>query len=198
MRKATGINFSNTVTNNEPQKSDLKFKIEAFDKENTIEVPDKRKFIKGIRYRTASKLCLFEGFDSRYPNLCTYATFCKYWPRKYLKPKPSDLGTCMCIICQNTELKMEAVKRVFENGANHCLEAIIENSKNGNFEAENDYKNYLEELIEDQNKTVLGYLRWEKIKQTEININTGRPKSDKVMRSSKTETADNLAKSLLE
>ena len=33
---------------------------------------------------------------------------------------------------------MEAVKRVFENGANHCLEAIIENSKNGNFEAEND------------------------------------------------------------
>ena len=35
LRKATGINFSNTVINNEPQKSDLKIKIEAFAKKKT-------------------------------------------------------------------------------------------------------------------------------------------------------------------
>ena len=195
LRKTTGLNFSIPPTNNEQIKSETKVKIEAFAEENTIEVPDKKKVSKGIRYRMASKLSLFETFDSQNPNLCTYKTFCKYWPKQYVKPKPSDMGTCMCIICQNAELKTEALKN--QIGAEHSLDTVIENARQNDFGAENSFKEALEKLVEDKVKSVVGYSRWEKVKQTELNKNTGRAKSDKVMRQSKTETADNLAESLL-
>ena len=44
----------------------------------------------------------------------------------------------------------------------------------------------LEKIVEEQTKTVVGYLRGEKVKQTEPNKNTGREKSDKVMKMSRT------------
>ena len=144
----------------------------------------------------ANLLCLYESFEIQHPNLCDYSTFIKYWPRSYIKPKPSDLGTCMCIICQNCELKTEALKNHI--GAHHSLETAISNSRNENFDAENDLKAALEKLVDEENKTVVGFSRWEKVKQTEVNKNTGRAKSDKLMRQRKTETADKLAESLLE
>ena len=196
LRKNTGLNFSIAPQNKDQEKSETKTKIEEFAKENTLEVPDKKKVKKETRYRTSSKLTLFECFDSQYPNLCTYDTFCKYWPKNYTKPKASDLGTCMCITCQNAELKMESLKNHI--GAEHSLETVIENARQENFEAENNFKAALESLIEEENKTVVGYLRWEKVKQTEINKNTGRAKSDKMMRKSKTESAEQLAESMLE
>ena len=195
LRKNIGINFSIPPTNNEQVESETKKKIEQFALENTIDVPDKRKVIKGIRYRMASKLSLYESFDCEHPDLCTYQTFCKYWPRKYLKPKASDLGTCMCIICQNAELKAEALKNHI--GAEHSLETVIENARQNDFVAENAFKGALEKLIEDENKSVVGYSRWEKVKQTELNKNTGLAKTDKIMRQSKTEKAHVLAESML-
>ena len=167
LRRTTGLNFSNPPQNQEQEKSETKIIIEEFAHENTIEVPDTKQIKKGIRYRTASKLCLFECFDSQSPNMCTYQTFCKYWPQKYIKPKPSDLGTCMCIVCQNMELKTHALKSHI--GAHHSLDTIIENARNGDFEAENKFKADLENIVEEGTKTVVGYLRWEKVKQTETN-----------------------------
>ena len=196
LRRTTGLNFSNPPQNHEQEKSETKIIIEEFAHENTIEVPDTKQIKKGIRYRTASKLCLFECFDSQSPNMCTYQTFCKYWPQKYIKPKPSDLGTCMCIVCQNMELKTHALKSHI--GAHHSLDTIIENARTGDFEAENKFKADLENIVEEGTKTVVGYLRWEKVKQTETNKNTGRAKSDKMMKMSRTESADILAESLME
>ena len=137
--------------------------IEKFAKDNTIEVPDKKKVKQGIRYRTSSKLSLFECFDSQYPNICSYVTFTRYWPKHFIKPKASDLGTCMCTICENAELKAEALKKHI--GSEHCLETVIENSRLDDFEAENAFKEALEKLVEEENKAVVGYLRWEKVKK---------------------------------
>ena len=196
LRKNTGLNFSIPAVNNEQEKSSLKTKIEEFAMENTIEVPDKRKVKQGIRYRCSSKRCLYENFETQHPNLCNYPTFCLYWPKNFIKPKPSDLGTCMCIICQNTELKSDALKNLI--GLDHCLERIIDNGRRMDFTDENEFKETLEKIVEDKNESIVPYLRWEKIKQTEINKNTGRAKSDRIMRKSNTERADTLAQSLLE
>ena len=62
----------------------------------------------------------------------------------------------------------------------------------------NAFKEALEKLVEEENKAVVGYLRWEKVKQTDLSKNTGRAKSDRVMRLSKTENADKLAESMLD
>ena len=195
LRKAAGMNFSISPANSEHVKSETKLKIEAFAFENTLEVPDKKKVSRNIRYRTASLLSLFETFDSQNPNICTYQTFCKYWPKNCVKPKASDLGTCMCLICQNAELKAEALKQHI--GAEHSLETVLENARQNDFAAEMAFKAALEKLIEDGVKTVVGFSRWEKVKQTEINMNTGRAKSDKIMRQSKTEPLDKLSESML-
>ena len=71
----------------------------------------------------------------------------------------------MYIICENTELKAEALNKHI--GSEHCLETVIENSRLDDFEAENAYKEALEKLVELENKAVVGYLRWEKVKQAE-------------------------------
>ena len=54
LRKQTGINFSNLVEKKTEDMSEIKTKIVDFAKQNTMEVPDKRKAEKGIRYRNAS------------------------------------------------------------------------------------------------------------------------------------------------
>ena len=195
LRKNTGLNFSNPPSKNEQVKSETKLRIEAFAEQNTIQVPDKKKVSRGIRYRTSSLLSLYEAFECQNPNMCTYATFCKYWPRNFIKPKASDLGTCLCIICQNAELKMEGLKS--EIGAEHSLETVVENARRNDFEAENALKAALEELVENESKKIVGYSRWEKVKQAELSKNTGRAKSDKIMRQSKLEPLDKLAESML-
>ena len=48
LRKQTGINFSNLIENNTQDMSDIKKKVVEFARENTMEVPDKRKAEKGI------------------------------------------------------------------------------------------------------------------------------------------------------
>ena len=54
LRKNTGINFSIPTANTEEEESELKKTIVKFAEENTIEVPDKRKVEKGVRYRVVS------------------------------------------------------------------------------------------------------------------------------------------------
>jgi hypothetical protein len=56
----------------------LKKKILEFAIDNTIDVPDKKKYVKGARFRTASLLTLYNSFESRNPDMCSYQTFVKY------------------------------------------------------------------------------------------------------------------------
>ena len=64
LRKTTKLNFSNITTNLTNEESDLKKKISQFALENTTDVPDKRKFMAGARFRTASLLTLYASFES--------------------------------------------------------------------------------------------------------------------------------------
>ena len=119
----------------------------------------------------------------------------RYWPKNCVKRKASDLGICMCIICQNAELKAEALKHHI--GAEHSLETILEKARENDFAAEFSFKGALEKLVEDEDKRVVGFSRWEKVKPTKTNKNTGRAKSDTIMRQSKTESLDKLAESMI-
>ena len=75
---------------------------------------------------------------------------------------------------------------------------MVENARRNDFEAENALKAALEELVENESKKIVGYTRWEKkVKQAEVRKNTGRAKSDKIMRQSKTESLDKLADSMI-
>ena len=199
LRKQTGMNFSNLTENNVEEMSEIKHKIVEFAKENTIEVPDKRKSEKGIRYRSASLQCLFDNFEIQLPNICTYQTFCRYWPSKYIKPKPSEWGTCLCIICQNFELKFEALRARKLISLEHSLDHILERTRKDDFDSETAMKLDIESLAEEEKAEVnVAFHKWEKVKQTEVSKNTGKAKCDKTMRMVKTLAAKELGKIVLE
>ena len=198
LRKTTKLNFSNLTTNMTSEESDLKQKINKFALENTIDVPDKKKFIRGARFRTASLLTLHSSFEIQYPNLCTYTTFARYWPALFVKPRPSELGTCLCIVCQNMELKVEALvqrKLIGVDQPGYGMDMIILEGRNGNYEAENSFKAEIASLAEVEKENInIGFLEWSKVKQTELSKNTGKVKSDKTMRLPKHLSAADLGK----
>ena len=202
LRKTTGINFSINTTNTTGVESELKNKIVEFALENTIDVPDKKKYVKGARFRTASLLTLYNNFESQNPGQCTYATFTKYWPALFVKPLASEFGTCLCTICQNMELKVEALKGrklIFQAEENLTLDIVIKAAREEDFEPENRFKSEVEALADEDKANVdVGYLEWNKVKQTEINRNTGKTKGDKTMRLSKHLPAAELGKIVLE
>jgi hypothetical protein len=199
LRKTTGINFSNPLPQNIEEPSEIKLKIVEFAKNNTIDVPDKKKYVKGIRYRTASLLSLYNTFESENPNICTYQTFCKYWPALFVKPSPSEFGTCLCTYCQNIELKVSALQNRKLVSQYICIENIIENTRNGDFTLENQFREDIESLADEDKKDIdVAFLVWEKVKQTEISKNTGRVKGDKMMRVAKHLKAIELGKKTLE
>lgn len=199
IRQNTGINFSILTVSKDDDESELKKKITEFAKRNTIDVPDKKKFIKGVRYRTTSLLCLFNSFQTENPEECIYQTFVKYWPVNYVKPSPSEFGTCLCIICQNMELKIQALQsRKLISNTNY-IEDIIMDSRNNDFERENLFRSEIDALANEENKSVdVAFHQWEKVKQSEINKNTGKVKGDKTMRIAKHLTAEDLGQQVLE
>ena len=201
LRRTTKLNFSNLTTNLSEEESDLKKKIDKFALENTIDVPDKKKFIRGARFRTASLLTLHTSFEMQFPNLCTYKTFARYWPPLFVKPVPSEFGTCLCIVCQNMELKVEALvqrKLIGVDQPGYGMDLVILEGRNGNYEVENNFKAEVESLSEVEKENInIGYLQWEKIKQTELSKNTGKVKSDKTQRQPKHLPAGDLGKIVL-
>ena len=126
----------------------------------------------GARFRTASLLTLFASFEIQFPNLCTYSTFARYWPALFVKPGASDFGTCLCIICQNMELKVEALvqrRLIGVDQPGYGLDLIIMESRNGNFASENEFKEAIESLAEEEKASInIGFLQWKKVKQTEL------------------------------
>ena len=75
------------------------------------------------------------------------------------------------------------------------LDLVIQESREDNFELENNFKSEVECLSE--SSTIVGFLQWEKVKQTEISRNTGKPKSDRTIRLSKNLSAAELGKQVL-
>ena len=61
----------------------------------------------------------------------------------------------MCIICQNTELKSDALQNLI--GSEHSLERIIDNGRRNDFTEENEFKEAPEKIVEDKNETIIGY-----------------------------------------
>ena len=199
LRKNTGINFSIPTANSKDETTELKKYIINFAEENTIPVPDKKKYMRGIRFRMATKLSLFNTFETQHPNVCSYQTFCQYWPSLYIKPCPSEFGTCLCTTCQNIELKILALQHRKLCDPFHCLESITEDLRKDNFERENMFKDEIAALDSDEKKDIdVGYQQWEKVKQSEISKNTGKVKGDKTMRLSKHLSAAELGKEILE
>ena len=133
LRRNTGINFNKSLPENNEEMSDLKQKVVNFAENNTIDVPDKKEYARGIRFRTASLLCLFNAFEAEYPDSCTYQTFCKYWPAKFVKPCASEFGTCLCTYCHNIELKVNSLQTRKLLSSNICLESMIVDTRNGDF-----------------------------------------------------------------
>ena len=152
LRRNTGINFNCPTINTIEEASELKENICEFAEINTIDVPDKKKYRKGIRYRTTSLLCLFYTFQVEYPDECTYSTFTKYWPAHYVKPCPSEFGTCLCILCQNMELKFIALQTRKLICSVNSLEDIIDDARNDEYQRENQFKSEVEALADDDKK----------------------------------------------
>ena len=82
--------------------------------ENSICVPDK-KVKEGTRYRLAS----LEMLHMKYLSECTsvdeevsYSHFTRLIPGNIIKPKPESWGTCLCMPCINTELKVSALRGI--------------------------------------------------------------------------------------
>ena len=178
LRRNTGINFSIATTNTVEEESEVKKKIVEFAKENTIDVPDKKKYLKGARFRTASLLSLFNTFESMNPGICTYQTFAKYWPALYVKPLASEFGTCLCTTCQNMELKVESLvirKIIFKDEDIFTLDSVIRAAREENYDLKNEFKSEIESLAANDKANIeVGYLEWSKVKQVEISKNTGK------------------------
>ena len=198
LRRTTGLNFSINTSKTTEEESELKKEIAKFAENNTIDVPDKKKYSKGIRFRTSSLLCLYTTFDSHNPNKCTYQTFAKYWPAHCVKPLASELGTCLCIICQNMGLKIEAL-RYRKVISDFHLDSILEHSRQGDIEMETNFISEITNLSEENKSEIdIGFLEWNKVKQVEVSKNTGRPKGDKTMRISKHLPAGELSEIILD
>ena len=146
LRKNTGINFSNLTANPSDEVTELKKKVIEFAERNTIDVPDKKKYSKGARFRTTSLLCLYNSFQAEHPDDCSYQTFAKYWPVKYVKPCPSEFGACFCTLCQNMELKVTALQTRKLISHTNCLEDISIDNRKDDYTRENQFKNGIAEL----------------------------------------------------
>ena len=154
LRKNTGINFSNLTANPSDEVTELKKKVIEFAERNTIDVPEKKKYSKGARFRTTSLLCLYNSFQAEHPDDCSYQTFAKYWPVKYVKPCPSEFGTCLCTLCQNMELKVTALQTRKLISHTNYLEVIIIDNRKDDYTRENQFKKEIDALADDDKKNI--------------------------------------------
>ena len=73
-----------------------------------------------LRYRLSSLKALYQKFLAASSLSCFYETFTRNVPFYITRPKPDDWGTCLCPMCLNPELKLEALaKHVSESSYTH-------------------------------------------------------------------------------
>ena len=76
-----------------------------------MEVPDIKKYKKGLLYRPLSLKELHQTFLTDAQEVeCSRAQFCCNVPMEIIKPKPEEWGTCLCMFCLNSELKLKFIK----------------------------------------------------------------------------------------
>ena len=75
--------------------------------ENSTIVPNKKK--KNLRFRFATLKLLDSQFLAESTSPTSFSMFCKYYPSAIRIPKASEIGTCLCISCQNPQLLIQAL-----------------------------------------------------------------------------------------
>ena len=85
---------------------------------------------------------------------CNYVTFTKYLPAKFAKPCQSEFGTCLCILCTNMELKIQARQtRKLISQTNNSKD-IISDSRNEDYTRENIFRQQIDALTNDNMKDI--------------------------------------------
>ena len=152
-----------------------------------------------IRYRHHYLATLFEDFKFFHPDVSiSFATFSSYWPANVIKPKAGDYANCCCIKCENPSLKLAALKshKLIPNEVD--IETVLRDIKEDNFNSEDDLKNEMENLLVGPKSFVqVKYLEWDKVEQTEVNVNTGRQNKATTQRMAKYSAAKDLAMDFL-
>lgn len=113
LRKDVRIRIERRIEQVE-EETEFQKQVEAFfmDDQNSSPVPDKKKA--GFRYRLCYLHVLHHKFMADTGVDCSYSHFCRMVPSYVIRPKPQDWGTCLCILCLNPELKLEALKKTRE------------------------------------------------------------------------------------
>ena len=173
-RKHLGIRLDR-ATDSLRKKDTLSDKVAKFmsEDENSMKCPDKKK--ENIRYRTSYLPILYEKFLCELNVNCSYSHFCKLVPENIIKPKPQDWGTCLCMVCLNPQLKMEALRH-FESSLFVETEELITYS-------DKTLKEFMEKIK--QFSGPIRYLYWAKDKKdSEKSVATTYMSSKKVKISS--------------
>ena len=53
--------------------------------------------------------------------------YCRHVPKEIIKPKPDDLGICLCMPCPESQLRLGAIKRTLEE--NHLITESLKNEE---------------------------------------------------------------------
>ncbi|KAG7158359.1 uncharacterized protein LOC121878880 [Homarus americanus] len=84
---------------------------------------------KPIRYRLHFLSVLHKRFIADCCKSCSFQTFCEYIPCNVLKCKADELDSCLCMTCQNPELKIESMVKRRYLSMNTNIEEIIEDEE---------------------------------------------------------------------
>ena len=95
LRENIGLNLSNPNTVPTAEQNNLMKAVREFALEQSMEVPDKRRAAKGVRYRVHFLSVLHQWFMVGGGPSLAYSTFCEYWPTNIVRPGVADWGTCL-------------------------------------------------------------------------------------------------------
>ena len=166
LRRTIGLNISKKLVPITPKEKRLQEAVKTFAIENSSEVPDERKARKGIRYYHHYKYVLHEHFLSSTDILCSYQTFCSYWPPHIIKPKIGDYSRCCCVHCENPSLLYDALVSSKHLPSDLPLDILVTASLTGNQDRVDDFLEMTSELIQgEKKKDIISYLSWEKVPQ---------------------------------
>ena len=119
--------------------------------------------------------------------------FYSYWPKNIIRPKTGDYALCTCEKCENPALKVRALKRHKLIKQEHELETVFRDIRDENFDSEEALKDDLKSLMEEPKASEqVTFLEWRKVKNTDLNMQTGRQKQAMTQRVPTVTTAKDL------
>ena len=123
IRKALGLNLSNTINKGVDAESPLQKEIcLLFDRDDVSRMsPDVKKLVSNpdkkmekvpACLRLSTLKVLHAKFEAESSRTCSYQILCQNTPYYVIKPKPTNWGTCLCGTSLNPELKLFAPKKI--------------------------------------------------------------------------------------